>query len=107
MIAGFADQPAGVVDGFAYSGPQELWNVITTGAFALMLLVSLAFVGLAVRSFTAGEPAGDDPWDGTTLEWATSSPPPADNFSEVFVISSPEPLLDLKPVRTAASEGTA
>jgi hypothetical protein len=25
----------------------------------------------------------------------------------VFVISSPEPLLDLKPVRTAASEGTA
>jgi hypothetical protein len=31
----------------------------------------------------------------------------ADNFAEVFVISSPEPLLDLKPVRTAASEGTA
>ena len=36
-----------------------------------------------------------------------ATPPPADNFAEVFVISSPEPLLDLKPVRTAASEGTA
>jgi len=96
MIAGFADQPAGVVDGFAYSGPQELWNVITTGAFALMLLVSLAFVGLAVRSFTAGEPAGDDPWDGTTLEWATSSPPPADNFSDLIVVGSEYPLADIK-----------
>jgi len=96
MIAGFADQPAGIVDGFAYSGPQELWNVITTGAFALMLLVSLAFVGLAVRSFTAGEPAGDDPWDGTTLEWATSSPPPADNFSDLIVVGSEFPLADIK-----------
>ncbi|MBU3717589.1 MAG: hypothetical protein FGM45_04710 [Actinobacteria bacterium] len=96
MVAGFADQPAGVVDGFAYSGPQELWNVVTTGAFALMLLVSLAFVGLAVRSFTAGEPAGDDPWDGTTLEWATSSPPPADNFSDLIVVGSEYPLADIK-----------
>ena len=96
MIAGFADQPAGIVDGFAYSGPQELWNVITTGAFALMLLVSLAFVGLAMRSFTAGEPAGDDPWDGTTLEWATSSPPPADNFSDLIVVGSEYPLADIK-----------
>lgn len=96
MIAGFADQPAGVVDGFAYSGPQELWNVITTGAFALMLLVSVAFVALAVRSFTAGEAAGDDPWDGTTLEWATSSPPPADNFSELIVVGSEYPLADIK-----------
>jgi heme/copper-type cytochrome/quinol oxidase subunit 1 len=96
MVAGFADQPAGIVDGFAYSGPQELWNVVTTGAFALMLLVSLAFVGLAVRSFTAGEAAGDDPWDGTTLEWATSSPPPADNFSDLIVVGSEYPLADIK-----------
>jgi heme/copper-type cytochrome/quinol oxidase subunit 1 len=58
-------------------------------------------------SFRSGDHAGDDPFDGQTLEWATTSPPPADNFAEVFVISSPEPLLDLKPVRTAASEGTA
>ena len=27
-----------------------------------------------------GEPAGDDPWDAWTLEWATTSPPPTGNF---------------------------
>lgn len=96
MIAGFADQPAGVLDGFSYSGPQELWNVLTTAGFALMLLASLAFVALAARSFAKGEAAGDDPWDGTTLEWATSSPPPADNFSDLIVVGSEHPLADMK-----------
>ncbi len=27
--------------------------------------------------------AGDDPWDGRTLEWATSSPPPVHDFDEI------------------------
>lgn len=96
MIAGFADQPAAVLDGFSYSGPQELWNVLNTAGFALMLLASLAFVALAARSFAKGEVAGDDPWDGTTLEWATSSPPPADNFAELVVVGSEHPLADMK-----------
>jgi heme/copper-type cytochrome/quinol oxidase subunit 1 len=97
MIAGFADQPSGALDGFSYSGPQELWNGLTTAGFALMLLTSLGFVALAIKSFTSGESAGDDPWDGQTLEWATSSPPPANNFVDLPSVSSPEPLTDLKP----------
>ncbi len=96
MVAGFADQPAGVLDGFSYGGPQELWNALTAIGFVLMLLVSLAFIGLIAKSFTGGEAAGDDPWDGTTLEWATSSPPPADNFTEVIVVGSEYPLADMK-----------
>ena len=96
MIAGFADQPAGTLNGFSYSGPQELWNVLTTVGFALMLLLTVAFAGLAAKSFLSGDAAGDDPWDGTTLEWATSSPPPADNFVEVMVVQSATPLADLK-----------
>ena len=96
MIAGFADQPAGALDGFSYEGPQELWNALTTAGFALMLLTTLAFVALALKSFTSGEAAGDDPWDGQTLEWATSSPPPADNFSDLVVVGSATPLADLK-----------
>ena len=105
-VAGFAKQPAGATQ-FDYSGPQDLWNTLSAAGHLLMLVTVLAFIGLAITSFRSGDHAGDDPFDGQTLEWATTSPPPADNFAEVFVISSPEPLLDLKPVRTAASEGTA
>lgn len=96
MVAGFADQPAALVNGFSYDGPQTLWNVLTALGFALMLLFTAAFAALAFKSFTSGESAGDDPWDGTTLEWATSSPPPADNFVEVMVVNSATPLADLK-----------
>ncbi|MCU1504142.1 MAG: putative cytochrome c oxidase subunit [Ilumatobacteraceae bacterium] len=95
LIAGFAKQPADAVD-FDYSGPKALWNVLSLAGHALVALTVLAFVGLAVKAFTKGSPAGDDPWDGQTLEWATSSPAPLVNFAELHTVTSPEPLLDLK-----------
>jgi heme/copper-type cytochrome/quinol oxidase subunit 1 len=95
-VAGFADQPGDAVV-FDYSGPQSLWNVLSTIGHGLVLVTVLGVVGLALRGFTGGEHAGDDPWDGQTLEWATSSPAPFANFSEVHTVASPEPLLDLKP----------
>ena len=32
--------------------------------------------------------APDNPWDGTTLEWKTASPPPLENFSDQPVITA-------------------
>jgi heme/copper-type cytochrome/quinol oxidase subunit 1 len=106
MIAGFADQPGGIfpavepgVDGvvkFDYSGPSGLWNALSAAGQVLTLLSVLAFVALALRAFTKGERVGDDPWDGQTLEWATTSPAPEHNFADIHIVSSPEPLLDLK-----------
>ncbi len=94
-LAGFADQPAasGVYD---YSGPAELWNVLVTVGHGLMGVVLLAFLGLAAKSVASGPEAGDDPWEAQTLEWATSSPAPLDNFVEVPTVMSPEPLVDLR-----------
>ena len=107
MIAGFADQPGGIfpavetgkdaVVNFDYSGPMGLWNTLNSVGIGLVLVSVLAFTALALRSFRTGEIAGDDPWDGHTLEWATTSPAPSHNFAEVHIVKSAEPLLDLKP----------
>lgn len=96
-IAGFANQPAGVVDGFSYDGPQELWNALAAAGQAIIAITVVLFLLTALRAFRAGEAAGDDPWDAQTLEWSVSSPAPADNFASVPSVSSPEPLLDVKP----------
>lgn len=107
MIAGFADQLFGGpfpvvepgVDGavkFTYSGSPELWNVLSFAGHVVMGVAVLAFLALAVRAFLTGERAGDDPFDGQTLEWATPSPAPTHNFAAIHVVQSAEPLLDLK-----------
>jgi heme/copper-type cytochrome/quinol oxidase subunit 1 len=99
-VAGFAKQPGGATQ-FDYDGPQNLWNSLAGVGHVLMVLTVLAFIGLAITSFRSGPAAGDDPWDGQTLEWATSSPAPLDNFVELHSVASAEPLLDLKPSRDA------
>ncbi|MEI8322783.1 MAG: cbb3-type cytochrome c oxidase subunit I [Actinomycetes bacterium] len=96
-IAGFANQPANVVDGFSYSGPQELWNIASAAGHALVAVSVLLFILTALRAFTAGEVAGDDPWDAQSLEWSVSSPAPSSNFVSTPSVASAEPLLDIKP----------
>ncbi|CAN5657303.1 cytochrome c oxidase subunit I [soil metagenome] len=109
MIAGFADQPSAIfpaigdgsngVVNFNYSGNPDLWNILSTVGLATVALSVLMFVALAVRSFrgaVVNDALLNDPWNGQTLEWATTSPAPADNFAEVHIVSSAEPLLDLR-----------
>jgi cytochrome c oxidase subunit I len=55
------------------------------------------FVWNIVSSRHCRIPAGDDPWDGLTLEWATSSPPPRHNFDAPLPpIRSYAPLFDAR-----------
>jgi cytochrome c oxidase subunit I+III len=56
-------------------------NLLSSAGAALLALGVLVFVGNVVRSRRRGEPAGDDPWGGDGLEWATASPPPSYNFA--------------------------
>ena len=59
------------------------WNFWSTvGAFGIAFGVFLFAVN-ALLSLRRGPPAGADPWDGRTLEWRTSSPPPAHDFDEI------------------------
>jgi cytochrome c oxidase subunit 1 len=77
----------------------DLGNQLATiGAFTIALGVAV-FVANLVVSLRSRRPAGDDPWEGQTLEWATSSPPPRLNFNGLPPIRSYAPLLDLRERR--------
>jgi cytochrome c oxidase subunit I len=74
----------------------DTWNLIVTiGVFFQALAIAI-FVANLLWSCFKGKDAGSDPWDAWTLEWSTSSPPPAYNFASIPVVKSRRPLWDLK-----------
>jgi cytochrome c oxidase subunit 1 len=74
----------------------ELYNQMSSIGGLLTALAVGLFAFNVVKSVLHGKPAGDDPWDAWTLEWATTSPPPEYNFERLPVVRSSRPLWDLK-----------
>jgi cytochrome c oxidase subunit I+III len=69
-------------------------NLIETlGSYVLGVGLLVMFANLAI-SMRRGPKVGRDPFDGATLEWATTSPPPPYNFAVIPTISSPYPMWD-------------
>jgi cytochrome c oxidase subunit 1 len=69
-------QFAGVEWTFTY----QAWAALLLGAGQLV------FIANFVWSLRRGARVNDNPWQSTTLEWATSSPPPHDNFTTPPVV---------------------
>jgi len=65
----------------------------TIGSYLLAAGLIAIVVNLAV-SRARGAPAGNDPWGGDTLEWATTSPPPPYNYPVIPKVSSPYAMWD-------------
>jgi len=68
-------------------GWETLNKIETVGGLVIALSVLVFLVNVAV-SARKRVPAGDDPWDGRTLEWSIPSPPPAYNFAVVPEVHS-------------------
>ncbi len=80
------------LEGFGW----ETYNLVCTiGSYILAFGIFLLVVDI-IRCFRSGEPAGDDPWDARTLEWATTSPPQVYNFGRTPIIPARDALWEHK-----------
>jgi cytochrome c oxidase subunit I len=75
--------------------PEMGWdhlNLLSTAGAAILFLSFVLFLYNALNSIRRGALAGDNPWGAGTLEWATTSPPPPQNFSRLPLVTHREPL---------------
>lgn len=89
LIQGLAGVERRLYDGgqtYQYMNEVFVLNKVAThSAFALGLF-QLPFIFNFFGSLYFGEKVGANPWNATTLEWQTSSPPPRSNFDETPVV---------------------
>ena len=71
-----------------------VYNLISTlGVFIIVPGIAV-FIWNLVRTLRRGEPAGNNPWGGDTLEWAVSSPPAEHGWSVLPIVHSRHPMWD-------------
>lgn len=77
----------------------QIWFVIAGIGAALIAVGIVAFliqIGVSIKNRERLRDTTGDPWDGRTLEWATSSPPPAYNFAFTPLIHDNDAWWDMK-----------
>jgi len=83
-------------------GLTGLNELSTAGVFIQMVGVILLAINV-IWSLKRGARTGPNPWGGSTLEWATTSPPPEHNFNRIPEVHTREPLwLEASSVEAAA-----
>ncbi|MEA5508741.1 cytochrome c oxidase subunit I [Crocosphaera sp. UHCC 0190] len=71
----------------SYDPQYAGWNILASlGAF-LLGMATLPFMANLVVSCLIGIQAPNNPWYATGLEWATTSPPPTENFETIPTVT--------------------
>ena len=81
-----------------YTYPPGLgWSLLnfieSIGAYVLTVGLVMIVANLAISLFR-GPAAGNDPFEGDTLEWSTTSPPPPYNYPVIPTVTSAYPMWD-------------
>ena len=84
------------------------WNMVATIGSYVIAFGVLVFVFNFFRTMGQEKTAGDNPWDGGTLEWATNSPPPEHDFDTIPEVRDRDPVwYGPRPRHRAAHAGRA
>lgn len=97
-LLGFMGAPRRIDHYDSSTGWQPLYITSMIG-FVIICCGVISQVLMVIKSIKERKQNRDilgDPWNGRTLEWSTSSPPPFYNFAVIPTISSPEPYWDMK-----------
>src|SRR5882724_7728637 len=68
-----------------YEFLRTLHPLVLFVSIAAIITIAAQFIFYfnLIWSLFKGKKAGDNPWEATTLEWSTASPPPHDNFAGI------------------------
>ncbi len=94
-ILGLEGMPRRIANYAPDTGWSDLNLLATIGGFTIAASM-IPFLWNVFTTLRSGELAGDDPWEGNTLEWATTSPPPPYNFDRLPEIRSERPVFDAR-----------
>jgi cytochrome c oxidase subunit 1 len=74
---------------YAYADEFQVLNVMSTAGASILAVGYVLPMVYLIWSLRYGEPATENPWGATGLEWKLPSPPPTDNFEETPFVTEP------------------
>ena len=105
-VLGLLGMPRRIADYIPYPNWTGLNQLETVGS--LLIAVSTApFLANVWLTLRRKDRDPENPWDANSLEWYTTSPPPAHNFDSLPEIHSERPLFDAKHARELAVHADA
>ncbi|MBI3890178.1 MAG: cbb3-type cytochrome c oxidase subunit I [Candidatus Wallbacteria bacterium] len=88
LVEGYGGMPRRLYEPTAYRFLAQFLPLNQLIGFSAVVLglAQVVFAVNVVYSLARGQTAPANPWEATTLEWLTASPPPHENFQEIPVV---------------------